>query len=150
MVVAETQALVILPAIGMGLIIGVLEMFFIHGDEAFRGSHWLSHGLTHIFPVLIVALLISMNVDFFLAQWGSSLPTWLQSGIAVKVAIALIVTIKVYTGSAVVAGARGKGMHESLIHCLIIGALVAVAPFVWPMIAPVMPAWLGGGAGVAS
>jgi hypothetical protein len=147
MVVAETQSLIILPALGMGLIIGTLEMIFIHGDEAFRGSHWLSHGLTHIFPVLIVALLISMNVDYFLTQWGSSLPTWLQSGIAIRVVIGLIVTIKVFTGSAVVAGARGRGMHESLMHCLVIGGLVVAAPFVWPMIAPMMPAWLGGGAG---
>ncbi|MBT3324255.1 hypothetical protein HN681_04705 [archaeon] len=140
----EIGSLLILPAIGMGIVIGIIEMFFLHGDEAFSGSHWLKHGLTHIFPVLIIALLISMNVDFFLAQFGGSLPAILTNAYILRGAIALVVTIKVYSGSAVVAGARGKGMHESFIHCIIIGGLVAVAPYGWPLLAPFMPSWLGG------
>ena len=143
MVAAVTPSLIILPAIGFGLILGVIELFLIKGDEAFQGSHWFSHGL-HIFPTLIIALLISMNVDFFLTQFGESLPVWLQSGLMIRIAIALIVTIKVYIGSSVVAGARGKGMHESLIHCLVIGGLVGAAPYLWPLVEPFMPTWLGG------
>jgi len=140
----EVSSLLILPALAMGIVIGIIEMFFLHGDEAFSGSHWLKHGLTHIFPVLIIALLISMNVDFFIAQFGGSLPAKLTNQYILRGAIALVVTIKVYSGSAVVAGGRGKGMHESVIHCLIIGGLVAVAPYIWPFIAPFMPTWLGG------
>ena len=56
----EIGSLLILPAIGMGIVIGIIEMFFLHGDEAFSGSHWLKHGLTHIFPVLIISLIFVM------------------------------------------------------------------------------------------
>lgn len=143
MVIAQTPALIILPAIGFGIILGIVEMILIKGDEAFQGSHWFTHGL-HIFPTLIIALLISMNVEYFLVQFGDSLPIWLQSGLMIRIAIALIIAIKVFTSSAVVAGARGKGMHESLFHCLLLGGLVAAAPYLWPLVEPVMPSWLGG------
>lgn len=147
MVIAETESLVILPAITMGLILGVYELYLLHGDEAFGGSKWLSHGLTHIWPMLIIASLASFNIDFFQQMIGASLPALLENDILLRVAIALFVTVKVYIGSAVVAGARGKGMHEGIIHCLIIGALIGVSPFLWPFVEPVAPTWLGGSGG---
>ena len=75
---------------------------------------------------------------------GSSLPTLLENDTFLRIALGLVVAIKVFTGSAVVAGARGKGMHESWYHCLIIGALISVSPYLWPFVEPVAPTWLGG------
>ncbi|MDP3728103.1 MAG: hypothetical protein Q8R18_01480 [bacterium] len=143
MVVAETQSLIILPAIAMGLVLGIYELYLLKGDEAFQGSHWFSHGL-HIFPLLIIASFASFNIDLFQQMVGASLPALLENDIFLRVAIALIVTVKVYISSAVVPGASGRGMHESIIHCLIIGVLIGLSPFLWPFVEPVTPTWLGG------
>jgi hypothetical protein len=136
--------LVILPAIGLGLILGVYELYLLHGDEAFSGSHWMKHGLTHILPIIIVACMISFNIPFFIEQFGGVLPTFLTNEIFLRIALILVVAVKVYAGSAVVAGARGKGMHESIPHVLIIAGLVGAAPYLWPFVEPYMPTWLGG------
>ena len=143
MVAAETQTLLILPPIAMGIIIGIYELVLIHRDENYSGSHWLGHGL-HTFIPLIVGLLISFNVPLFLSMFGDSLPVWIQNEIYIRLAIALIIAIKVRAVSAVVPGAVGRGMKEGWIHTLVVGVLVAIAPYVWPFLSPFAPAWLGG------
>src|SRR3990167_7455404 len=143
MVVTETQALLILPPIAMGIIIGTYELFLIHRDENYSGSHWFGHGL-HTFIPIIVGLLISFNVPLFLELAGGSLPAWIQNELYIRLAIALIIAIKVRAVSAVVPGAAGRGMKEGWIHTVVVGALVAIAPYIWPFIAPFAPTWLGG------
>ena len=49
----------------------------------------------------------------------------------VNLAIALIFAIKVYTVSAVVKGAGGRGMHEKWYHVLIVAVLVYVSPIIY-------------------
>ena len=143
MAVTETQALLILPPIAMGIVIGIYELVLIHRDENFNNSHWLGHGL-HTFIPIIVGLLISFNVPFFLEQFGGSLPTWIQNELLIRITIALIIAIKINAISAVVPGVAGRGMREKFIHSLVVGALVAIAPYIWPFIAPFAPTWLGG------
>ena len=143
MAAAVTESFIILPAIAMGLILGIYELYLLKGDEDFQGSHWFSHGL-HIFPVLIIGSLASFNIDFFQQMVGASLPALLENDILLRVAITLFITVKVYIGSAVVPGSSGRGMHESIIHCLIIGALIGISPFLWPFVEPIAPTWLGG------
>ncbi|MSR86251.1 hypothetical protein EXS74_02555 [Candidatus Woesearchaeota archaeon] len=143
MVAALTESLIILPAVGMGIILGAYELFLLKGDENFSGAHWFGHGL-HIFPLIVVACLASFNIDFFQQSLGSSLPSILANDILLRVAIGLIMAIKVYAGSAVVPGAKGRGMHESLFHVLLIGALVSTSPYLWPLVEPFAPTWLGG------
>lgn len=146
MPVEEAVALIILPAIAMGIVIGVYELVLIHRDENYTGSKWFAHGL-HTFIPLILGLLISFNVPFFLQQFGASLPLWLQNELYIRLAIALIIAIKVRAVSAVVPGAAGRGMREGWIHTFVVGVLVAVAPYAWPFIEPFAPTWLGGSAG---
>ncbi len=74
----EVSTLTIMPAVAMGLIIGLYELVLIHRDENYQGSHWFMHGL-HTFVPILVGLLISFNVTFFLEQFGDSLPLWIQS-----------------------------------------------------------------------
>ena len=143
MVATETTSLMILPPIAMGIVIGTYELILIHRDENYTGSHWLGHGL-HTFIPIIVGLLISFNVTTFLTMFGSSLPTWIQNELYIRIAIALIIAIKVRAVSAVVPGAAGRGMKEGWVHTLVVGIAVAVAPYVWPFIAPFAPTWLGG------
>ena len=39
------EGLLILPIIPLTLVIGLYELFAIHADMSFRGSHWFGHGL---------------------------------------------------------------------------------------------------------
>lgn len=146
MAVEQASVLLILPPIAMGIVIGLYELILIHRDENYTGSKWFGHGL-HTFIPLILGLLISFNVPVFLEQFGASLPAWLQNELYIRLAIALIIAIKVRAVSAVVPGAAGRGMREGWIHTLVVGGLVAVAPYLWPFIAPFAPAWLGGSSG---
>ncbi len=146
MAAAVTETLMILPPIAMGILIGVYELILIHRDENYSGSHWFGHGL-HTFIPIIVGLLISFNVPLFLSMVGDSLPSWIQNELYIRIAIALIIAIKVRAVSAVVPGAAGRGMKEGWIHTLVVGIAVAIAPYVWPFIAPFAPTWLGGTGG---
>ena len=139
----EVIGLTILPAVTSTVIIGFYELILIHRDENYRGSHWLGHGL-HTFIPIFFGLLISFNVPFFLQQFGASIPMWMQNEIVIRGLITVIIAAKVYTLSAVVPGARGRGMHESIIHTIVVGGLVAIAPYIWPFLAPFLPVWAGG------
>lgn len=144
--VAETESFIILPAIAMGIILGIYEYFLMKGDEDFQGAHVFKHWL-HMFPTVILACLASFNIDFFQQILGSSLPTLLQNDILLRVALGLAIAIKIHIASAVVPGASGRGMHETWYHTLLIGALVSVSPYLWPFVEPVAPTWLGGSGG---
>ena len=116
---------VIIPVLVMGIILGILELIFVHQDEA--GMDWATHGF-HTIPTMIVLLFISMNVDFFLG-----LVHWTPSNmwtIIIRCSIGLIALIKI---SATAAISRGRGLHEKLPHSFIIAALIVVAPFAWEM-----------------
>jgi hypothetical protein len=140
----ETMGLILLPALILGIALGIWEYIFIHADENFRGSHAMGHAL-HILPFIVIATFISMNIDFFISLVGSSLPPILTNVFILRGVLVLVVAVKIHTGSAVVAGAKGKGMHESWYHTLIIALAVAVAPYAWMFLAPIAPSWMGGG-----
>ena len=55
------MGLVIVPVIIIGIILGFLEMIFVHQDEA--GMGWLKHGL-HAIPMMFIFLFISMNIPY--------------------------------------------------------------------------------------
>jgi hypothetical protein len=140
--VQETAQLVyIAPAI-IGLIISMIEIFFVMQDEG--GMHPLQHGL-HAIPTCLIFTYISMNAGYV----GNYLATGLGWSIfanntvdmiVIPIIIGLVATIKV-KGAAAIIGGHGS-IGEKLPHALIIGVLIAIAPFVWPLIAPMMPAFL--------
>ena len=145
--VAE-QALIIGPVIGLGIILGLYELLLIHRDERFRGSHWLGHG-THSVVVMIIALFAVMNTEYFLEITGliaSGIPL-ISNVLIVRIAVGFILAIKMWGVSSVIKGGGGvKGMHEGLIHILIVAALVVAAPYYWPLLKPVLepvlPGWM--------
>lgn len=115
----------ILGPLVLGVIIGFIELVFVHMDES--GMGWLGHGL-HAIPFIVILLFISMNIS-----WALSLVniTSLNIGIiiGVRILLGLIATVKIKTAAAVV----GKA-GEKTYHALIIGALIAVAPYIWEYI----------------
>ncbi|MCM2325453.1 MAG: hypothetical protein NDI94_03240, partial [Candidatus Woesearchaeota archaeon] len=60
----EQVALIILPAIITGAIIGLVELFFVHSDEI--GMGWFMHGL-HAIPATMFFVFISMNLHWVYA-----------------------------------------------------------------------------------
>lgn len=112
---------VILPAVAMGLIIGIVELVFVHADE--RGMGWLGHGL-HALPIMFIFIFISMNITWALSLIGMHNSLWLSIG--VRVIIGIVAMIKIASAAAI-AGRVG----EKKFHVLIIGALVIGAPYAW-------------------
>ena len=147
--VAE-PALILFPIIPLGLILGLYELILIHRDENFRGSHWLGHGL-HAVTFMFIALFAVMNTEFFLTITGlinSNIPL-ISNVWAVRIAIGIILNIKMHATSAVIkgkafSGGVSGGMTEHWTHTLIVSTLVVLAPLYWPLLEPLLPVYLGG------
>jgi hypothetical protein len=108
------------------------------------GMHPLAHGL-HAVPTCLLFTYISMNAPFFGNYLATSLgwtffASTTVSLVIIPILIGLIAAIKVKSAAAIVGGHGSIG--EKLPHALIIGALIAAAPFVWPLIAGAVPAFL--------
>lgn len=123
--------LILLPALLVGAVIGLIEMFFVHADET--GMGWMMHGL-HALPFTILFAFVSMNVGFVLTfiPGGFAETIWVDLG--VRAAVAIIAMIKI-AAAAAIAGRVG----EKFYHTLIIGVLIFVAPYVWMFVGPFIP-----------
>jgi hypothetical protein len=136
---AATTSFIIIGSLVMGAIIGLIELFFVHADE--RGLGWLSHGL-HAIPIAMIFTFAAMNIDWFMVSvikwkaYHSSIP--IQAGL--RFVIGLIAAIQVKAKAAVIQGHGSVG--EKLGHAVIIGALIAVSPYIWAVLAPQLPAML--------
>ncbi len=135
----ETE-LIIIPSLIMGAVVGLYELILVHRDENFRGSHWLSHGMHSVFWA-ILAIFITMNTEYVYTNFAffQGIPL-IQNPIFFQIGIGLLTIIKVHAASAVVKSTVGssKGLKETWTHSLIIGVLVVAAPYVWPLIEPVV------------
>ena len=129
--------LYLLEALIMGVVIGLVELFFVHMDE--KGLGWLSHGL-HALPVAFIFTFAAMNLGYVADLVGFALQEnfWLDLGL--RVVIGLVAAIKVKSAAAIVSGRHAVG--EKLSHALIVGALIAASPYIWQLIEPVMPAFV--------
>ena len=120
--------LLILPALVMGAIIGLVELFFVHSDEAAMGMTWLTHGL-HAIPFTILFVFISMNISFVFGLLNLAVTENFMIVLGIRLVVAIIAMLKIAGAAAIAPGVRGVG--EKIPHTLIIGALVFVAPYAW-------------------
>jgi hypothetical protein len=137
-----TAAFVLKPAIIAGLVIGLYESITLMKDVQVP-QHKFGHAF-HSLIFALVATFASFNVDWVIGiiPGLSTIPV-LSSAIAIRVAIGLIVAIKVHSISrATKAGAGLPGLSETWFHTFFLGALVAAAPYLWVLIAPALPLWL--------
>lgn len=122
-------SVVIIPALFIGGLIGIVELFFVHADET--GMGWLGHGL-HAIPATILFTFISMNIGYVLALIGNAnlvgssgeVPVAVVWG--VRIFIAIVAMLKVSAAAAII----GR-VGEKFPHTLMIGALILAAPFFW-------------------
>src|SRR3989344_2541864 len=96
--------LLIVPALIMGLVIGIIELVFVHSDE--QGMGWLTHGL-HAIPIMMIFIFASMNVGWVLGFFGKTeLEFGIWAVIGVRALIAVIATLKIGAAAAI-AGREG-------------------------------------------
>lgn len=154
MAVEEITFSLALPLV-VGIIVGILEAFFVYEDENmtsgkdFLGDMW--HGL--LFSV--VGVLIASNISWFtLQEW---FPEWLNGIMFVDASGNSIVASAIVMGfmllkmvsSHAIKGVSGGGFSEKFWHKLLVAALIGFAPYyilyLSPMLEPVtskLPEWL--------
>ncbi|HLC56091.1 MAG TPA: hypothetical protein VJJ23_02535 [Candidatus Nanoarchaeia archaeon] len=131
---AVEASISIIPPLIMGVVIGLIELFFVHADENFRGSHWLGHGL-HALIFAIIFTFIVFNIDYVLSLIKLNLQ---YAGILVRLIVGIIAYIKI-AGSA--AGA-GKAVREKVWHTAVIVLLIIFSNYIWMILEPACNALL--------
>ncbi len=126
------MSLVIVPVLIMGVILGLLELIFVHSDE--QGMGWLNHGL-HAIPMMWIFLFISMNLTFVygLIGWTPSL----IHEVLIRGAVGVLAMLKI-KGAAAIAGKVGV----SFWHIFILGILLIAAPFIWDLVVCNIPSFV--------
>lgn len=130
------MALEVFAPIIMGALIGLVDIAFMVKDLSGDAKSTISHGLGAM-GYLIGLSFVAFNIE--LATNSGFLPTFFQNQIAVLAILALIAAAIVHAKSAVFARSRGPGTHETWIHSIVIGILVAASPFIWPLISGYLP-----------
>ena len=129
--------LVILPAVYMGIVIGLYETILLHRDVSVP-VHRFGH-MIHALIFAIVAVFAVMNVDFVLASIPAlaNVP-YIGNPLIFRIAIAFIAMIKIHAISAVAPGMAGGsiGLKEKWTHSFVVAALIVAAPYAWPYLEP--------------
>jgi hypothetical protein len=126
-----SQGILILPVISLGIILGLYELFAIHADMNFRGSHWFGHGL-HAVAFMMVTLFIVLNINYFyeiagVMNWG--LPAWVTNPWVFRAIVGLILNIKMHATSSLARGGSGlaaRGLAEHWTHTTLISCCFTI------------------------
>ncbi|MEM3374426.1 MAG: hypothetical protein QXE31_04350 [Candidatus Woesearchaeota archaeon] len=134
---ATEASLIIMPAFILGVVVGIIEMFFVHSDEI--GMGWFSHGL-HAFPFAILFTFVSMNIDWALhfIKIGTSNIFIHYGAIAV---VSIIAMLKI-SAAAAIAGRVGERFEHTLMIGAIIFVLGILARPIASIILPLLPSTL--------
>jgi len=131
--------LLILPAIYLGLIIGLYEWILLSRDVTVP-THKFGHAI-HALIFAMVAVFASMNVDYVLSVFPSLQSIkFIGNPVVFRIAIGVITMIKIHVVSAVAPGMAGGsvGLKEKWSHSFIIAALIVASPYIWPVIQPMV------------
>ncbi len=146
----EVATLTFIPPLVCGAVIGLYEAFLVNKDVSIP-----THKFGHMISAAIKALVFTFfcfNVPLLYALVPQLKTIFLlKYEVAVRIAIGLIAAIGVHGSSAAFGGSSGGGgvTKETWLHSFTVGALIVAAPYLWPLIAPVLPSWLGGSKGAA-
>jgi hypothetical protein len=133
--------LMIMPAVVMGAIIGIVNVVMMLKDESGPGGSTIAHGAGAFVGMLILTFL-SMNYSLLLGWFPALANGFLGNEIVIRIGLGLIAGIYVHMHSSAFKGARGAGSHETWLHSLGLGALIAASPYLWMLIGPMLPAWM--------
>jgi hypothetical protein len=145
------EALMFGPPIVFGLIIGIYEMIFIHKDVFFI-KHRFSKGSSSLFFSIILSFFFAFvvfNAEFFLNIIPAlqSMPI-LGSVLGLNILIGLVVAIKSYIVSKIAKTYRtsmsARRISTTWFHCIFIGFLLILAPYIYQLIENILPAFITG------
>lgn len=137
-------ALILGPSIALGIIIGAYEAIIIHRDVSIP-THRFGH-MAHAFILSIIFVLCTMNAEFVLSMIPqlAAIPV-LGTALGIHILMGLIAAIKIHGASLAIRGAGmggGRGMGETWFHSIFIGAIIAAAPYAYPLVEPMIPAFM--------
>ena len=137
------MSLIIMPSIIIGLVIGIYEAILLHRDVTV-GTHRFGHTI-HALIFAVIATFASMNASFVLQNIPAiaKIP-FVGTEIGLRVLVALIAIIKIHGVSFAIKstiGGSSLGLAETWTHALIIGALIGLAPSIYPFVKPSLPVW---------
>jgi hypothetical protein len=127
--VEATSEFVYIAPIVVGLACGFLELIFVHEDEP--GMGWVGHGM-HALPFCILFSFLSMNIGYIYKVLNLGFTSNFTYDIAIRAVLGLIAAFKIKSAAAVTKGHSSVG--EKLPHALLIGAIIAASPYVWPIV----------------
>ena len=149
----EIGVRIALPLVA-GLIVGIIEAYFVYEDENMTSGRDFLKDMWHGLLFAVVGVLIASNVPWvmtnFIPESFHSLLIVDDNGNSV-VASALITVIMFFkmVASHKVKGVSGRGFAEKPWHKLVVAALVGFAPYlllvVGPFLKPVtskLPEWI--------
>ena len=117
----------------IGLIISVIELYFVHADEdSFGFKVWFSHGW-HAIPWTTGLTIINLIGYYSYQTIAGFLPVQIPNFL-IPLVIFVLALIKIHGVTAIL-----KGIGEKWIHCTIVALLIALAPFYYPFVAPYLP-----------
>ena len=139
------MALIFGEPLALGILIGAYEAIVIHRDVTIP-THRFGH-LVHAFFLSIAFTFATMNTEFVLSVIPQlqGIPL-LGTAIGLNIALGLLAAIKIHAVSRAVktTGATAAGLGETWFHSILVGALIAAAPYLFPLIEPMLPNWIKG------
>jgi hypothetical protein len=134
--------LMLMPPIVLGVIIGVYEIILLHRDVTIP-THRFGHGV-HAVVFAVIATFATMNTPWVFEAFTFLEGIPFMSPIVFQIAVGLIAMLKIHGVSAAIkttVGGISVGLRETWFHSALIAVLIVAAPYVWPLIEPVMPEW---------
>lgn len=132
----------LVPPLILGAIIGIYEIILLHRDVTIP-THRFGHGV-HAIVFAIIATFATMNTQWVFEMFAFLEGVPFMSPLVFQIAVGLIAMLKIHGVSAAIKtsiGGISVGLRETWAHSFVIGALIVLAPYVWPLIEPVMPEW---------
>ena len=139
---AATAALMIVPPIIAGIIIGIYEIILLHRDVTVP-THRFGHGI-HAVVFAIIACFVTMNTPWVLQNFSFLQGIPYMSAITLQIIVGIITMVKIHGVSAAIKtsmGGMSLGLRETWFHSAMVAALVVAVPYVWPFIGPMLPSW---------
>src|SRR5574341_276042 len=124
----------LVPPLILGAVIGIYEIILLHRDVTIP-THRFGHGI-HAIVFAIVAVFATMNTPWVFDTFVFLQGIPFMSPLIFQIAVGLIAMLKIHGVSAAIktsVGGISLGLKETWAHSFIIGALIVLAPYAWPL-----------------
>lgn len=126
---------IVLPIV-VGIIIGIVEDYFVYKDEGMTGGKQFLGDIWHAMLFSILGVLVATNVPWLLSlgiipEFILNIPGFVDANgnsLIISIIITLFMLVKI-TASHAVKGVSGNGFKEKLWHKLVIALAIGFAPY---------------------